>query len=305
MFKKLFIDACKNGNLDVAKKWYSCTCTNDATYYMAFKDACCYGHIEVCKWLLTISPKINISADNEYTFKLSCCNGHLNVAKWLLSVSPTINISDSAFISACVTCHLDVAKWLLSVKPNINISADNEAAFRWTCTNGHLEVAKWLLTVKPNINIFAHDEWVFKMACCHGNLDVAKWLQKICPDKYQIIQETPTILYNILTPLNKSTEIVYLASLDNCPICDESLAQVATQCRHMFCEPCLQKWLQTNTSCPCCRGNLKNTVVQPVSNIFFVLIDICHTTHTIYLAAYLICNWCISFKCFKRSISKV
>ena len=201
----------------------------------AFQHACLNGQLEVAQQLITIRPMIDISAKNEWSFRYACYYGHLEVAKWLLTVNPTIDIS-----------------------------AENEFAFRGACCNGSLEVAKWLLTVKPTIAISDNKEDAFISACIMGHLEVAKWLQEMCPEKYQMLQETPTIWYNILSPLIKSTKILYLNVLDNCPICDDRVVQLSTLCRHQFCEPCLQKWLQNHNSCPCCRGNLANTAFQPI-----------------------------------------
>ena len=114
-------------------------------------------------------------------------NGHLKVTKWLLSVKPDINISannDHAFRYSCLKGHLEVAKWLLSVKPDINISAKDEWAFRYSCSYGHLEVAKWLLSVKPDINISAKDDEAFCCACIYKKSKLIEWLQSLKPYLY-------------------------------------------------------------------------------------------------------------------------
>ena len=58
--EKQFIQLCREGNLDKAKKF------------------------------LRLNPDINIS---ELAFRWACKKGHLEVAKWLLNVKPDINIS--------------------------------------------------------------------------------------------------------------------------------------------------------------------------------------------------------------------
>ena len=71
---------------------------------------------------------------NDLAFRWACESGHLEVAKWLLSVKPDINISaqnEEAFSYACKKGHLEFAKWLLQMKPDINISANNEYAFEF------------------------------------------------------------------------------------------------------------------------------------------------------------------------------
>lgn len=43
----------------------------------------------------------------------------------------------------------------------------------------------------------------------------------------------------------------------NCPICLEELNKASaftiTSCNHMFHTKCIEPWLDTNSSCPCCR----------------------------------------------------
>jgi hypothetical protein len=52
----------------------------------AFREACVFGHLEVAKWLLSVKPDINISANNEEPFRLACFARKLEVAKWLQSL---------------------------------------------------------------------------------------------------------------------------------------------------------------------------------------------------------------------------
>ena len=81
-----------------------------------FLYACFNGNLNLAKWLLEIKPTINISAYDEFAFHYACNNGYLNVAKWLLKIKPTINISahnEYAFCEACKNEHLDIVKWLL------------------------------------------------------------------------------------------------------------------------------------------------------------------------------------------------
>lgn len=47
---------------------------------------------------------------------------------------------------------------------------------------------------------------------------------------------------------------------DECPICFEAIGKkdlLKTSCNHTFHYDCMKKWLETKSSCPCCRGKLK------------------------------------------------
>lgn len=44
-----------------------------------------------------------------------------------------------------------------------------------------------------------------------------------------------------------------------CPICQETIATPKiTSCRHTFCQACLDKWLETNNTCPMCRTQIRD-----------------------------------------------
>ena len=181
--EQMFINYCKNGNLDMAKQL-----------------------------LLLIKPDIDISAKNEYVFRSSCLGGHLEVAKWLLSIKPDIDISalnESAFKWSCMNGHLEVSKWLLSIKPDIDISAYNEDAFRLSCREGHLEVVKWLLSIKPDIDISTVNEVAFTESCDDGHLEVAKLLLQ------ETLKRNIVFQTNIPDKLNMHTEYICIKNYPN------------------------------------------------------------------------------------------
>jgi ankyrin repeat protein len=189
-----FIELCIKGDLIGAQQLLQLHPNINISAYneQAFVDACNYGHLEVCKWLLQVSKEkgqdINIS-DDEDVFHWTCANGHLDVCQWLLQIKPDIDISinnELAFRYACANGHLDVCQWLLQVKPTINVSIYDEEAFRWACADGRLDVCQWLLQVKPTINISFDNEEAFRVACIYNHLHVAQWLKSLKPYLYVI-----------------------------------------------------------------------------------------------------------------------
>ena len=48
-------------------------------------------------------------------------------------------------------------------------------------------------------------------------------------------------------------------TIDNCPICMTSSANVITQCGHLFCRLCIIRCLQQNYICPICKSSVKPT----------------------------------------------
>jgi hypothetical protein len=162
---------------------------------------------------------------------------------------------------------LQLVKWWFQVKTVINDSYDNEELLYFACQSGNLQKTQWLLEVQPNINISAKNGEAFRFACINGHLHVAQWLQSINPSKYKIIsynEETKKISFVISEGLNTDTEIVYVDTLDTCPICDESKCHIQTKCNHNFCEECIITWLDKSKRCPYCRDNLDNTLFHTI-----------------------------------------
>ncbi|WP_422136341.1 RING finger domain-containing protein [Endozoicomonas sp. ALD040] len=60
----------------------------------------------------------------------------------------------------------------------------------------------------------------------------------------------------------------YQEATGDCPICFEAFdgreVRVLEECRHMFHEDCLSKWLSENTTCPYCRHSLGDREAQPL-----------------------------------------
>ena len=63
----------------------------------------------------------------------------------------------------------------------------------------------------------------------------------------------------------------YESNIKECPICYESIGDTnncTTKCGHSFCLICILKAFQKNTTCPCCRAELNDEIVNtPINNI--------------------------------------
>ena len=90
--QRQFINECQSGNLLNSINLFQQNNFDNLVCEYAFRYACENGHLETAKWVLSVKPSINISADEEYVFRDACENGHLETAKFLLSVNPSINI---------------------------------------------------------------------------------------------------------------------------------------------------------------------------------------------------------------------
>ena len=265
-----FQRVCANDYLDMAKWLLEITPTIDISICeKAFHVACSCGSLKVAKWLLEIHSTINISAE---TFRVVCGNDYLDIAKWLLEITPTIDISicEDAFRLACRCGSLKVAKWLLEIHSTINISADNEYAFRAACFYDYLPVINWLLHIKPNIDIRINDDEAFRDACENGAREVAKLLRSINPNYKFKYNKDGSISYKITKHLPMHSEIIYIDDTTHedreCMICKERHINLQTNCKHNFCTECICEWYMLHNTCPYCRVdiNVFKTVILSV-----------------------------------------
>jgi hypothetical protein len=227
-----------------------------------FINACLNGHLELAKWSSEIKPTINISYD--CLFRFTCFYGHLEVAKWLLEIKPRLIISacdELAFRYACQCGHLEVAKWLLVIKPTINISACSEVAFRYACQSGHLELAKWLFEICQTINISTDNEYAFKIACLRHHLEVVKWFHTLYPEiyNYEVMNDEIICLINKSI---KTIQTIVKEEKEECCICQDKLEEINTNCGHTFCHYCINHYYNEldKKTCPYCRQNIKHFI---------------------------------------------
>lgn len=174
-----------------------------------FRHACCAGHLDIIKYLLTISYEysgciVDIHALNEAGFRMACQEGQFDVIQYLIQVSleysgKVIDIhadNDIGFRLACLSGNLNIVKYLIDMSAYsqygiICIHADEEDGFREACLCGHLDVVKYLVEFADSygtigsiyaprpINIHAHDDLGFRWACMNGHLDVVEYIASL------------------------------------------------------------------------------------------------------------------------------
>jgi hypothetical protein len=208
-----FINACKNGNLSLAKwllsieplidigKWIYdlepiAICYTDVNYLDKQKfdlilDVIKNDNIEVLKWLYDLCPILFHNGD-KLLFQ-SCKYGYLELSKWLMEIDLDLHPYDLTFniLDDCqYTDSLEMLQWIYKENSN-SLTIDNfNLIFSFACKYGHLNICQWLYSLKLELNIvnnnFITDD-LFSTSCFFRRSELGKWLYKICPNiKYDV-----------------------------------------------------------------------------------------------------------------------
>lgn len=205
-----FIEACKNGAIDLAKRFIIRGADIHSGNDKAFRMACKSGGLETVKWLYTLE-NIDINSKNDKPFLNACQSGHLEIAQWLYNLEDIDITSDDNLVikSACKGNHIDIVQWLYSLG-KIDIHLENDLLFLIACRHGSLKTAQWLYSLGGfiinhdvfvisayeyfefgvaewlysigEIDIHQDYEAVFRYCCECGNLEMAQWLYKLSID---------------------------------------------------------------------------------------------------------------------------
>lgn len=188
---RIFQTCCMYNYLEMTRLLYTHYVVRDHNCIeLAFRTACCEGHLEMVKLLLELTQDdpINIHVFKEAAFRRACKNGHLPIVQFLMETFPEIDIhkrKDHAFKSACSRGHLEIVEFLIQ-RGNFDVhsrcgSKYDEYAFMKACQNGHLTVAQYLMRVSHGtINIHANDDLIFSRTavymCKSNDTCVLDWL---------------------------------------------------------------------------------------------------------------------------------
>lgn len=296
-----FTETCFQGHLEIAKLLFDINPSVEISLCEVINIR--RANTEVVKWLFEVMPYLYHLRDRSRlsnAFQISCLTGNIELATIIFEkqedyITDRSMITNGAFAAACCSGNMELVNWLLAKFSNINISDSCELPFINACTNGHFMLAKKLLETKPDINISANDDKAFKKACENGHVEVIRWLENMFPEKYSVGQ--PIYIGNGLEyDSDEEEEEEYLDShgdvttnytygytiskfiiitqnilaknvpkeIDDCSICLDTRSNVYTSCSHMYCKPCITKWLKTHDTCPCCRVDLQD---ENMSNI--------------------------------------
>lgn len=196
-----FKEACKSDSLEILEYLYSID-KQILNGNVPFITACEYGKTEVLKWILNLTPNLDVTESNNKAFNLACFDDYsLEVSKLIYELAPDMNLLESnyeCFLNACENIQEETIKWLVNIKgdeipidiinrgfskimsnydecitleyflyskyPNIDLSYDNESPLLNAVKSGDTWKIKWLLEKKPDINISINNNEALKIA---------------------------------------------------------------------------------------------------------------------------------------------
>lgn len=137
-----------------------------------FQQACNQGDLDLVEYLWQTYKNFTLDLD------LTCCYGHLEVVKFLIRLIPFSNISSQSFLNACYSGNVDLVKYLIYLDKTINVHVYEEQAFRYACTNGNLELVIYLIGLNRKINVNICDNWGLRMAHYNQHSHIVDYLCK-------------------------------------------------------------------------------------------------------------------------------
>jgi hypothetical protein len=119
--EQILLDACRNGNLQLAKEITKTECLtirharfqNNA----ALRYACKYGHTSTAQWLVKTFQLTaeDIKIQDHYALWWTCLNSDFVTAQWLLNTYYTVD--DAIKMSNCTFITRDMKEWLEDYQP--------------------------------------------------------------------------------------------------------------------------------------------------------------------------------------------
>ena len=266
----------------------------------AFNIACKENNIPVAKWLAE-NYKTSISIITKYNMFEHACELNLkNMAIWLSNECREVNypepntvlesetkqipsqifeipkfVISSAFDKACRMGHITIIKWMLLNWPNIDNTYAYDNTFVIMCRENNLSMIEWIRDRITTSNITAEitnkdEDSGFVIACNNICLDTIKWFIQTFPERHKVI----SIKYNNIGFISKinhiNYKIIHIREISDkniirdhtCPICYDNNVKMITQCDHVFCSECVDKFIEVNPYkvtyiCPMCRQDTK------------------------------------------------
>jgi ankyrin repeat protein len=172
-----------------------------------FNIACQEGHIDIMKYLISISEKytdkkIDIHYNKNIAFFMACKNKHFIVVKYLIEMAEeysgqkidifcAYHVSTTCIAASIVAGSVEIIKYIFMIAKTyyncpFDIHLQNDIYFSLACYSGHVNVVKYLMEIAESysgtkINNIMTGLWYgYK----YNHLPILKYLTKTCVKYY-------------------------------------------------------------------------------------------------------------------------
>jgi hypothetical protein len=196
------------------------------------------------------------SSDDFEELLIKCAEkGHEVIINFLMDNGICLNekIVSSMFFNACAHNHIDIANHVktLCKEKGYELTC-KKYSFNNICGRGKADVVKLFLDTFP-INLEVEDELFRQLVRSHVDEKVQLFIDR-CPQRYKM-GESGGIVINLL-PISDIEASVKDDDICDCMVCNMVKSNVVTNCGHMFCDKCINKWFNIKETCPYCRTEL-------------------------------------------------
>lgn len=203
----VFNQAIKYSNLHIVQYMYNVNGWEDSINVLldslngSFTLACCYGRIDIAKWLYEIIHDRVSKALIDVCIKYSCNNDHVTLTKWLInlnkhSTEKLDRYYNKVLLHGCQVSCVDTIKWVLE-----NHTPNSKTLYKGFKNSDMLEI-RMLLFDKMKFIRDVHHRGIFRKAfyhaCRSNDYRTINWM----------------CLNMITTPRIKKPESVFISKLD-------------------------------------------------------------------------------------------
>lgn len=183
--------ACKFGQLKILKCLLSKKILRPQKYDDLFWTTCGFGHAEIVKCILLTASEIKKPVEWSWKggFRRACMNGFVELAQLILDSSVKLNLRvitqedfQISLVIACACDHLGIVKLIVKNSPGLDLTRGLCRA----CSNGSVQVVKFIMSLenKENKNKFVQNDQQYKQKSDNYKLKADKGFHKACKSRH-------------------------------------------------------------------------------------------------------------------------
>ena len=144
-------------------------------------DAAIYGHLEIAQYLVSLGA--NICQD--YIIAKCAEKGHVHMLEYIVSLGGNILSNDNSIFWAAAHGQIKSLEYLASQGADLRVG--NDLALVWAATNGHLNIILYLVSMGADVR--TNEDGALRAAAENGHVHVMKYLLSCGADVRNLTEE--------------------------------------------------------------------------------------------------------------------